>query len=133
MIYRSASIDRSLNPLAGGAFIHSADCLAEAVPLRDRFSLRGKSAIVTGGAAGIGWAVVQAFAEMGANIAIWYNTNKQGPARAREIETRYGVRCECSLSKDPRQGLTVVQVSPIRSTSSIRRQSRLLLMLRFRN
>lgn len=35
------------------------------------FSLKGKTAIVSGSGAGIGYAVVQAFAEAGANVAIW--------------------------------------------------------------
>jgi len=36
------------------------------------FSLKGKTAIVSGAGAGIGLAVAQAFAEAGANVAIWY-------------------------------------------------------------
>lgn len=55
--------------------------------------MNGKTAIVTGAAAGIGWAVAQALAEMGANVVIWYNTNRKGPARAAEIEKKYGVKC----------------------------------------
>lgn len=35
------------------------------------FSLKGRTAIVSGSGAGIGYAVVQAFAEAGANAAIW--------------------------------------------------------------
>ena len=43
---------------------------------------------MTGAAAGIGWADAQALAEMGANVAIWYNTNKKGPSCAAEIEQK---------------------------------------------
>jgi sorbose reductase len=39
------------------------------------FSLKGKTAIVSGAGAGIGLAVAQCFAEAGANVAIWYNSN----------------------------------------------------------
>lgn len=39
--------------------------------IKSLFSLKGKTAIVSGSGAGIGYAVVQAFAEAGANVAIW--------------------------------------------------------------
>ncbi|EDN02762.1 L-xylulose reductase [Histoplasma capsulatum] len=59
----------------------------------DLFSLKGKTAIVAGAGAGIGLAVSHAFAEAGANIAIWYNSNKATIERAAEIEKKYGVQC----------------------------------------
>jgi sorbose reductase len=58
------------------------------------FSLRGKTAIVTGAGAGIGLAIAQAYAEAGANVAIWYNNNTEAINRATEIERDYGVKCE---------------------------------------
>jgi sorbose reductase len=58
------------------------------------FSLKGKTAIVTGAGAGIGLAVAQALAEAGANVAIWYNSNKKAVERAGKIEKEYGVKCE---------------------------------------
>ncbi|KAK2773863.1 L-xylulose reductase [Onygenales sp. PD_12] len=57
------------------------------------FSLKGKTAIVTGAGAGIGLAVAQAYAEAGANVAIWYNSNKAALERAADIEKKYGVKC----------------------------------------
>lgn len=87
-------LERSLNPIKGGDFIHSQGCDVAAGTIWNRFSLKGKTAIVTGAAAGIGWAVAQALAEMGANVVIWYNSNSKGPARAAEIESKYGVKCE---------------------------------------
>ena len=59
------------------------------------FSLKGKTAIVSGAGAGIGLAVAQGLAEAGANVAIWYNSNKKALDRAREIEQDYGVKCPC--------------------------------------
>ncbi|PGH16320.1 hypothetical protein AJ79_01862 [Helicocarpus griseus UAMH5409] len=56
------------------------------------FSLKGKTAIVSGAAAGIGLAVAQALAEAGANVALWYNSNKAAHDRAAEIEKKYGVK-----------------------------------------
>ncbi|KAF2172743.1 hypothetical protein M409DRAFT_62455 [Zasmidium cellare ATCC 36951] len=57
------------------------------------FSLKGKTAIVSGSGAGIGYAVVQAFAEAGANVAIWYHGNKEAIKKAKAIEETYGVKC----------------------------------------
>ncbi|EMC93765.1 hypothetical protein BAUCODRAFT_74440 [Baudoinia panamericana UAMH 10762] len=62
----------------------------QVIPL---FSLKGKTAIVSGSGAGIGLAVVQGFAEAGANVAIWYHGNKKALDRAAEIEQKYGVKC----------------------------------------
>ncbi|KAI9716168.1 MAG: L-xylulose reductase [Chrysothrix sp. TS-e1954] len=58
------------------------------------FSLRGKTAIVSGAGAGIGLAVAQGLAEAGADVAIWYNSNKKALDRAKEIEQDYGVKCK---------------------------------------
>ena len=57
------------------------------------FSNKGKTAIVSGAGAGIGLAVAQALAESGANVAIWYNSNKKAIERAKDIEKDYGVKC----------------------------------------
>ncbi|OJD33042.1 l-xylulose reductase [Diplodia corticola] len=69
-----------------------------AAPKQDQvlplFSLKGKTAIVSGAGAGIGLAVAHGFAEAGANVAIWYNSNKKAIERAAEIEQKYGVKCK---------------------------------------
>jgi sorbose reductase len=57
------------------------------------FSLKGRTAIVSGAGAGIGLAVAQGLAEAGANVAIWYNSNKKALERAKDIEQTYGVQC----------------------------------------
>jgi sorbose reductase len=51
---------------------------------------------VSGAGAGIGLAVAQGFAEAGANVAIWYNSNRKALDRAADIEKIYGVKCGCS-------------------------------------
>ena len=61
--------------------------------LLSRFSLKGKTAIVTGGGAGIGLSVAHGLAEFGANVSIWYYKNRETPKRAEEIEAKYGVKC----------------------------------------
>ena len=49
---------------------------------------------MSGSGAGIGLAVVKAYAEAGANVAIWYHSNKEALDRAKEIEEKYGVKCK---------------------------------------
>lgn len=61
--------------------------------LHHLFSLKHKTAIVSGSDRGIGLEVAKAFAEAGANVAIWYHSNKDALKRAAEIEDRYGVKC----------------------------------------
>lgn len=40
----------------------------------EQFKLSGKVVVVTGAADGIGFAVAEAMAESGANVAMWYNS-----------------------------------------------------------
>ncbi|WEW56023.1 Sorbose reductase sou1 [Emydomyces testavorans] len=58
------------------------------------FSLKGKTAIIAGAAAGIGLVVAQTYAEAGANVALWYHSNKAAHDRAAEIEKKYGVKAK---------------------------------------
>ena len=79
--------------MTGGNFTHNntiAPVSARVLPL---FSLKGRTAIVSGAGAGIGLAVAHALAEAGANVAIWYNSNKKAIAEAEKIEKEYGVKC----------------------------------------
>lgn len=57
------------------------------------FSLAGRTAVISGSDRGIGLSVAKAFAEAGANVAIWYHSNKEAHKRASEIEENYGVKC----------------------------------------
>lgn len=63
-------------------------------PVLPLFSLKGKSAIVTGAGAGIGYAVADCFAEAGADVIIWYNSNPKAHEAAEEIAKRWGVKCK---------------------------------------
>jgi sorbose reductase len=78
--------------LNGGNFIHDDVCQIEGGTVLSRFSLKGKTAIVTGAGAGIGLSVAQALAEMGANVVIWFSSNKVAHDRAADIERKYGVK-----------------------------------------
>jgi sorbose reductase len=83
------------NAMSLGQFTHDN---TEAPMYTDRvlplFNLYGRTAIVTGAGAGIGLAVAEALAEAGANVAMWYNTNKKADQEARRIAEVYGVKCK---------------------------------------
>ncbi|ERF75862.1 hypothetical protein EPUS_01228 [Endocarpon pusillum Z07020] len=78
----------------GGNFAHNNTEPPQEIKVLPLFSLKGKTAIVSGAGAGIGLAVAQGFAEAGANVAIWYNSNKKAIDRAADIEKEYGVKCK---------------------------------------
>lgn len=60
--------------------------------MKDLFSLKGKTAIVTGGGSGIGLAVSQAYAEAGANVVMIYNSSPSALDRAKETAEKYGTK-----------------------------------------
>jgi len=76
-----------------GKFTHGVTEAPKADRILPLFSLKGKTAIISGAGAGIGLAIAQGFAEAGANVVIWYNSNKKAIDRAAEIEQTYGVKC----------------------------------------
>ncbi|MDR0862311.1 MAG: SDR family oxidoreductase [Oscillospiraceae bacterium] len=59
--------------------------------IAEAFSLKGKNAIVTGGSKGIGLGIATAFAESGANLAIFARDEKSGNAAAADLAAKYGV------------------------------------------
>lgn len=62
----------------------------KAMGMMEKFSLKGKTGIVTGGGQGLGRAFCQAYAEMGANVVV-AEINEETGARAAEELGRLGV------------------------------------------
>lgn len=79
-----------------GKFTHDATTAPNTDRVLPLFSLKGKTAIVSGASSGnIGVGIAQAFAEAGANVAIWYNKRKEAAEQAAaDIEKEYGVKCK---------------------------------------
>jgi len=84
-------MDTAMN---GGLFSHNNTTPPTQTRIMPLFSLKGKTAIVSGAGAGIGLAVARGLAEAGANVAIWYNSNKKALERAQDIEKEFGVKCK---------------------------------------
>ncbi len=61
--------------------------------IQERFSLKGKVSLVTGGGRGIGFGIAGALAEAGSNVVIAGRTAEQLEASAKEIKESCGVRC----------------------------------------
>ena len=57
--------------------------------------LKGKTALVTGGARGIGRAIVLRFAEEGANVAIVYASSEEAARETRTSAEAFGLQARC--------------------------------------
>jgi len=55
-------------------------------------SFEKQTVVVTGGNRGLGWAISQQLAAAGANIVMIYRSSKDAPERAKELESKYGVK-----------------------------------------
>ena len=60
--------------------------------MKDAFTAKGRNVFITGGHAGIGLGISQAFAEMGANIIMMGRRQEDGENVAAQIEKDFGVK-----------------------------------------
>ncbi|GME87637.1 oxidoreductase activity protein [[Candida] boidinii] len=77
----------------------------------DLFSLKGKVAVVTGAGQGIGYCVIEAYAQAGADVALWdiYEPKEQ----AEKLAKLYGVKAKsyaCDVTKKEQVEATVNQI-----------------------
>jgi len=77
------------------------DCTAErparaAPPVPEnvlqQFSLKGRVCAVSGASVGIGSAVAEAYAEAGADVALWYNSNPAANDIAKRLSAAHGIK-----------------------------------------
>lgn len=57
----------------------------------EQLSMKGRLVCITGASDGIGFAVAEAMAEAGANLALWYNTNDAAISKGAELASKHGV------------------------------------------
>ncbi|SPO29320.1 probable nadp-dependent mannitol dehydrogenase [Ustilago trichophora] len=75
----------------------------------EQLSMKGKVVVVTGASDGLGYAAVEAVAEAGADVCLWYNTNAIAIEKASHLAEMHNIRAkayQCEVS----------QVSQVRST-----------------
>lgn len=69
----------------------------------DLFSLKGKVASITGSGGGIGYAVAEAYAQAGANVALWYNSNPSAVEKAKALAEKYNIKAiayKCKITDE---------------------------------
>ncbi|KAI5955147.1 hypothetical protein KGF54_001708 [Candida jiufengensis] len=59
----------------------------------DLFSLKGKVASISGGSAGLGFAIAEGYCQAGSDVAIWYNSTPADD-KAKYLEEKYGVKAK---------------------------------------
>ncbi len=78
------------------------------------FSMKGKVVCISGAGSGIGFAVAEAMAEAGADVAIWYNSNKKAIEKAEKgLGEKFGVKAkayQCGVTKFEDVDRTIKQV-----------------------
>ncbi|KAH8175713.1 enoyl-(Acyl carrier protein) reductase domain-containing protein [Sarocladium implicatum] len=60
----------------------------------EQFSMKGKVTVVNGASDGIGYAVAEAMAEAGGDVALWYNTNDAAVQKAEHLTKTCGVKAK---------------------------------------
>ncbi|OAA54594.1 NAD(P)-binding domain protein [Niveomyces insectorum RCEF 264] len=79
-------------PLNAGNFVHNSTRNADGGSFLKRLSLANKTVIISGSGGGIGFSVATAYAELGANIAIWYHSNTKAVDKAEALAKQFNVK-----------------------------------------
>ncbi|EFX04738.1 short-chain dehydrogenase/reductase [Grosmannia clavigera kw1407] len=83
-----------ITPINGGSFVHDTIRHADGRPFLKRLSLKNKTAIISGSGGGIGFAVAEAYAELGCNVVVWYHSSKVAVEKAEALGSRHNVKCK---------------------------------------
>jgi len=57
----------------------------------EQLSMKGKVVAINGASDGIGWAVAEAIAEAGGNVALWYNTNDAAISKGQALAKKHSI------------------------------------------
>ncbi|KAK0889240.1 hypothetical protein LTR91_026088 [Friedmanniomyces endolithicus] len=60
----------------------------------EQLSMKGKVVAITGAADGIGYAVAEAMAEAGGDVALWYNSNDAAISKGERLAKAHGIRAK---------------------------------------
>jgi len=60
----------------------------------EQLTVKGKVIAVTGASSGIGFAVVEAMAEAGGNVALLYNSNDAAISKGAELARKHGIKAQ---------------------------------------
>ena len=77
----------------------------------DMFNMRGRVVIITGGSGGIGYQIGRAVAEVGANVALWYDRSTQTEQLAAALASDFGITAKaykCSVQNFDQVCVTVL-------------------------
>lgn len=58
----------------------------------EQLSMKDRLVCITGASDGIGFAVAEAMAEAGANLALWYNTNDAAISKGGQLASKHGIK-----------------------------------------
>jgi sorbose reductase len=58
----------------------------------EQLSMKGRLVCITGASDGIGFAVAEAMAEAGANLALWYNSNDAAISKGAQLTSKHGIK-----------------------------------------
>ncbi len=80
----------------------------------EQLSMKGKVVAITGAADGIGYAVAEAMAEAGGDVALWYNSNDAAISKGERLAKAHGIRAKALVQTHllwvPGRRLTVAQI-----------------------
>lgn len=60
----------------------------------EQFRMKGRVVVVNGASDGIGYAVAEAMAEAGADVAMWYNTNNAAIEKGKALSSKHNVKTQ---------------------------------------